>query len=110
MNITAIIPSALRTIPGRSTFWLERALATVARQTRPPAEIIVATDPGANPPQFQIPETPMPIRWIAGDIPGHQSACNAAVTGADSPLIAFLEDDDLWEQQHLEIMHGVLTA
>jgi hypothetical protein len=87
-----------------------RAIGSCLNQNRPPSEIIIATDPGVPIPEIRAGETGMPIRWVSGEIPGHQSACNAAVLAAESPLLAFLEDDDLWRPDHLKIMHDALTA
>lgn len=109
-HISLIIPSALRTIPGTDTLWLTRAIQSTLAQTLPPQEILVGLDPGVHlPGSVMALSTPAcPIRQANGDMPGHQAACNAAVKRAGSPLLAFLEDDDFWTANHLELLVQVM--
>lgn len=104
--ISVIVPSALKSAPdGR--LWLERAVASVQAQTILPCEIIVGLDPGAGPWPHQ--EGGLsPIRITHGAVKGHQAACNAAARMATGRLLAFLEDDDVFRENHLEVMAAAM--
>jgi len=98
--VSLVIPSALAPHPGGG-FWLARAVVSALKQSRPPAEVVVALDPGARLPPEVAALSPC-VRAVNGEAPGHQAASNAAVRSAGYPLVAFLEDDDTWEPWHLE--------
>ena len=57
-------------------------------------------DPGAVvPPQFTHPF----VRFVSAPAASQASALNSAASVFDHDLIAFLEDDDLWSEQFLEV-------
>lgn len=107
LPVSAIIPSALRPAPD-GKLWLERAIASVLAQTQPPKEIIIGIDPDAVlPDSFAFPNFAFfnSLRVVRGNAPGHQAAMNASVSKASYPLVAFLEDDDVWLPKHLEFLY-----
>lgn len=108
--ISVIIPSALRCIPGTSDLWLKRAIASITAQTVRPREILIGLDPGIEPPAVIPSVTPnlIPIRIVHGQRKRHQATSNAAGQRAEGALIAFLEDDDEWLPNHLEILLRVM--
>lgn len=107
--ISVIIPSALRTMPQVPGMWLWRAIRSVTAQTLRPHEIIVGLDPRVVLPDRVIDMgRSIPVSYRNGSIPGHQAAMNAAAAVALSPLLAFLEDDDEWAENHLELLAQVM--
>lgn len=107
--ISVIIPSALRKSPS-GELWLERALRSVRAQTLQPQEILIGFDPGVDLPDIPSRADTPPLHFVSGQQSGHQAASNAAVAQAKGELIAFLEDDDLWGPEHLEVMLGVMQG
>jgi glycosyltransferase involved in cell wall biosynthesis len=79
---------------------LPEALASFARQTTDePFEVIVVRDGG---PPLPLPRLPYPARSFG--LPaarGGAAARNVAVAASEAPLLAFCDDDDLWQPQHL---------
>lgn len=86
--------------------YLALALDSVLAQTRPPVRIIVVDDAStdrtpeliaayaARDPRFEI------IRFPENR--GVSAARNAALVAAETPLVAFLDGDDIWKPEHLE--------
>ena len=104
--ISVVIPSLLKKVPGSDAYWCERALKSVSEQIRQPAEILVALDPYVTLPEKLTAAYPR-LKVANSKHPTHSAATNAGVAAATSPIVAILEDDDLWGKQHLEVM---LTA
>lgn len=77
-DVTVVIPS----LPDR-TEWLERAVRSVERQSAQPAEIIVHVD---------------------HDHAGAYHARNKALARVTTPWVAFLDDDDFFHPEHLEVL------
>jgi glycosyltransferase involved in cell wall biosynthesis len=80
--VTVVIP----TIPGREK-WLERALASVAAQTYQPFATHIVTEPK--------PDDSYVCSRIA-------KARNTGLMLTETPYVAFLDDDNWWESNHLE--------
>lgn len=76
MNITAVVP----TIPGRMPL-LNRALDSIAAQTRPVDDLVV---------EFDLDRT------------GAAATRNRALQKVNTDWVAFLDDDDTWYPQHIE--------
>lgn len=100
--ISAIIPTY-----GRSPSFLSRALSSVFAQTYQPFEIIVVNDNDSCMPQyFEIKHFCTTISEIIYLETNHLGSClarNYAVEKATGNYIAFLDDDDVWLPQKLEI-------
>lgn len=100
-TVSVVIPSALRKAPD-GELWLSRALRSVAAQTVRPCEVIVGLDPGEC--WINVSSGPdglLNTIVANGTVRGHQSATNAACSVAKGDFLAFLEDDDLYEVDHL---------
>jgi hypothetical protein len=101
-RILVVIPSRLeRARDGR--YFLEKAIASIA--TQKPArdiavDVVVGIDPGAAVPLLL---TGPFVRFVSAPEASQASALNAAASLFDHDLIAFLEDDDLWSEQFLEV-------
>jgi hypothetical protein len=77
-EVTVAIPS----LPERSAS-LQRAIRSVERQTTPPADIVVHVD---------------------RERVGAAAARNAALEKVTTPWVAFLDDDDTFHRNHLEVL------
>lgn len=85
--------------------YIEQTLASVLKQSLPAAEIIVvndgSTDDGAGVALVERMAQSHPIRLLHKPNNGQSSARNFGVRESASPLIAFLDQDDIWYQSHL---------
>jgi glycosyltransferase involved in cell wall biosynthesis len=77
-GVTVVIPS----LPERAEL-LERAVRSVERQSVPPADVIVHVD---------------------HDHAGAAAARNAALAKVTTPWVAFLDDDDTFHDNHLQVL------
>lgn len=64
-------------------------------------EVLVGIDLGADPPVLE--GFDFPVRIVNGSARSAQAALNSAAARATGEYIAFLEDDDVWEPDHLEM-------
>jgi LmbE family N-acetylglucosaminyl deacetylase len=88
---------------------LHEALASLADQTYRSTEVVVVNDGGDQP---QLPSQ-FPHEVLQVDLPSNQgraAAANAGVEAASGTHIAFLDDDDLAEPEHLATLAGVVSA
>ncbi|MFH1419996.1 MAG: glycosyltransferase family 2 protein [Planctomycetota bacterium] len=100
--ISAIIPSY------NSAEVLPDAIASILAQTRPPDEIIVVND-GSEDRTAEVCERFGPdVRYICQDNAGASSARNAGIEAAGGNWLAFLDADDLWDPQKLELQIAAL--
>jgi glycosyltransferase involved in cell wall biosynthesis len=90
--ITVIIPAHNR------PHFLGEAVQSVKKQSVQPEEIIVVDD-GSTPPIADLPGA----RIIAQANAGLPAARNTGIAAAKSEWIAFLDDDDIWEPNKLEL-------
>lgn len=86
---------------------LHRAVASVLTQTATPAEIVVVDD-GSDPPCVVTDERVRVLRHDASR--GVAESRNAAIAATTSPVLAFLDDDDVWRPHALARLTGALTA
>lgn len=98
-------------IPARNRATLiERALASVFSQTRPPDEVIVVDDGSIDDTAQRVRRFGNGVVLIEAAPQGVAGARNAGVRAAASDFIAFLDSDDFWAPQHLAAMNGAITA
>jgi glycosyltransferase involved in cell wall biosynthesis len=127
MKISVIIPSRLQPNPLSQfgNLHLDNALLSVAAQQEVDVdalEVVVGLDQGALervPARFlgnPAPGQPV-IRFVESTGEGQARAVNAAVRDSTGDVLAFLEDDDLWENErlrrgleHLEQGFGFVSA
>jgi glycosyltransferase involved in cell wall biosynthesis len=100
--ISVVIPAwnAARTLP--------ETLASIAAQTRRPAEVIVVDD-GSTDATGAIARA-AGSRVLRIDHAGFAAAMNAGIAASHGSLIAFLDSDDLWTPDKLALQEATLTA
>jgi len=120
--ISVIIPSLLKpdARPGRTgQYWLSSAVSSVFRQSvvapanpQPqPMELIIAFDAASD---GRVHETEthgqVTIRYVKGARPGHAETVNTAAALATAPVMALLDDDDLWDASWLAVATAQLAT
>lgn len=85
---------------------LREAIDSVIHQTQPPEELVVVNDGSlAEDLEFLNGVTsPFPIRVLHQSNAGQSAARNRGVHAATGELLAFLDQDDLWDPRHLAIL------
>jgi glycosyltransferase involved in cell wall biosynthesis len=84
-----------------SAGWIAEALASVAAQTAPADEVLVVDD-GSTDGTAELVES-LGARCLRQANAGCAAARNAGVRAATGDLIAFLDADDLWTPEKLEV-------
>lgn len=91
--------------------WLRRAVASVLTQTHRDLELIVVNDGGADV-SHVLRELDHEGRVVSLRLPlprDRSAARNAGLSLARGEYVAYLDDDDWWESDHLEILVGALA-
>jgi glycosyltransferase involved in cell wall biosynthesis len=107
-QIDVVIPTHRRPV------LLRRALESVLAQSMPPARIWVVSDIGLSDAQAGLQD--LPPEWKTLVTPLHSQergpagSRNLGLARASSSLIAFLDDDDTWEADFLEVISRALGA
>jgi glycosyltransferase involved in cell wall biosynthesis/SAM-dependent methyltransferase len=101
------IPSIAVVIPlYNGSRHIEEALSSVFRQTVPASEIIVvddgSTDNGEGPAVVERLAKTHSVTFLRKANGGQSSARNLGVRHSNSELIAFLDQDDIWYDNHLQ--------
>lgn len=92
---------------------LAQALRSIARQTWRRTEVVVVNDGGEHPVSPEdLPEGyPLEIRLVhLPENVGRAGAAEAGVAEAKGEYVGFLDDDDVYEPEHLETLVGALRA
>ena len=103
-DVAVIIPAH------RCPSTIDAALASVAAQTRPPREVVIADDASgdATPELARAWSDRLPVTVVElTDNQGPGGARRAAIAASDSDRIALLDSDDVWMPDHLESMIGL---
>ncbi|HKR65150.1 MAG TPA: glycosyltransferase family A protein [Thermoanaerobaculia bacterium] len=105
-RVTAILP----VFNGRA--FVREAVQSVIAQTLRPVELIVVDD-GSTDGSLDALETltnvPFPIRILRQTNRGQSAARNLAAKQAEGEYLAFLDQDDRWYPQHLELLVAPLV-
>ena len=100
-SLSVIIPSREQ---AQQVQLLMRSIGSVQAQKARESlkvEVVIGIDLGAEPPALD--GFDFPIRVVEGSARSAQAALNSAAATVTSDYIAFLEDDDVWEPEHLEV-------
>ena len=103
-SVTVVIPSQLDQVHVETAdeLWLDRAIASVRKQTSSlPIKIVVGLDHGVAPPSRFLEDAP-DITFAVADEVSQAAAIDAAISKASGSYLAMLEDDDRWQQRFLE--------
>ncbi|HEX7186403.1 MAG TPA: glycosyltransferase [Thermoanaerobaculia bacterium] len=106
-RVTAILP----VFNGRR--FLREAVRSVLAQSLPPCELIVVDDGSTDSSLAELeglPPAPFPIRVLRQANAGQSAARNLAARHAEGEYLAFLDQDDHWHPQHLEMLVAPLAA
>jgi glycosyltransferase involved in cell wall biosynthesis len=102
MDIAVIIPVY------NGAKFLEETLQSVLNQSLLPQEIIVVDD-GSQDESTAIVKTFPQIKLLFNPDKGAPSARNFGLKNSNSSLIVFLDQDDLWHKDHLQILSNLLA-
>lgn len=85
---------------------LPRTIASVLAQTYPRLELVIVAAHGQTEPPDALPSTHhIPMRWIGGTRAlNRPQAANAALDAARGDCVIFLDDDDLWLPDHIQVL------
>jgi glycosyltransferase involved in cell wall biosynthesis len=90
--------------------FLAAAIESVLNQTLPPARVIVIDDGSADESATIAEGFGPPVTVLRRPPRGGPAALNDGLAESDAPLVAFLDADDLWLPQRLELQVEALTA
>jgi glycosyltransferase involved in cell wall biosynthesis len=93
----------------RSGPHLDEALASVARQSHRPLEVIVVDDGSPDASVRTIADRFPGVRYLRQANAGSGAARNAGVRAARGALIALLDHDDLWAEDKLAVQVAVIA-
>ncbi|HEX2191138.1 MAG TPA: glycosyltransferase family 2 protein [Longimicrobiaceae bacterium] len=96
-TVTVVVPTYNR------AGWLPATVASVLQQTRPPDEVLVVDDGSSDDTEAVCRAFPAPVRYLRQTNAGVSAARNRGVREARGEWVAFLDSDDLWEPEKLEV-------
>jgi glycosyltransferase involved in cell wall biosynthesis len=102
MTVSAIIPTY------NAARWIARAIDSVLSQTHPVDEIIVVDDGSTDNTAEVVAGFGERVRYIRQSNGGPAKARNTGIRAATTEWVAFLDADDWWETQKLELQMAAL--
>ena len=103
-RVSVIIPTF-----NRARF-LQESVASVLAQTSPVHEIIIVDDGSTDETADVVSSMPSTVRYICQQNSGPSAARNRGAAISTGEYLAFLDSDDLWESDKIEIQLGVLQS
>jgi glycosyltransferase involved in cell wall biosynthesis len=101
MDIAVIIPLY------NGSRWIRQTLQAVVSQSRPPSEIVVVDD-GSTDDSPAIALSFAGVKLLRNPGKGSHQSRNFGLQQTTAPLVAFLDQDDLWHRDHLQILGQIL--
>jgi len=102
-----VVSVLVRTMPGCGGR-LQEAVASIAGQTYQPIQLVIVEDGGDTATAFveatRASQRFVEVRYVSLPKSGRCKAGNAALAAATGELICFLDDDDLFYADHLEVL------
>jgi glycosyltransferase involved in cell wall biosynthesis len=99
--ISVIIPTYNR------ASYIERAMDSVTRQTRPPDELIIVDDGSTDTTNQRVAEAArkasFPVRLIRQENKGAAAARNLGIKHAQGDILCFLDSDDWWDRKKISL-------
>ncbi len=83
--------------------WIRSTLKSVFRQTRPPSEVIVVNDGSTDGSAAVVKEFPG-VRLVDNLEKGANLARRHGLSLSSAPLVAMLDQDDIWHPRHLALL------
>jgi glycosyltransferase involved in cell wall biosynthesis len=102
MEISAIIPTYNRAAT------LGQAIESVLRQTQPVQEIIVVDDGSTDETRELVASFSGRVRYIFQENRGASAARNTGIRAATCPWLAFLDSDDYWMPEKIQLQEEAL--
>ena len=102
MNISVIMPCH------NCEPWIQDALKSAAGQSRQPNEIIVIDDKSTDGSVEKVEESGISVKLIRTQYGNAAASRNEGVQQATGDWVAFLDADDIWLENHLEIASSIL--
>lgn len=103
-SVTVIIPTYNRAP------WLPETIASILNQTYPPAEVLIVDDGSTDETEAVCTAFPEPVRYIRQSNAGVSAARNRGVREAKHDWIAFVDSDDVWEPNKLEVQLAAMRS
>jgi len=108
------VPGAISVVMAlyRGEQYVRDALESIAVQTHPPLEVIVVDDgsPDGSVALIESLDLPIDVRIVRQGNAGQSAARNTGIRAARGEFVAFLDQDDLWRPDHLEVLIGSMGS
>jgi len=96
-DVSAVIPVY------NNSEYISAAVKSVLGQTRPPSEVIVVDDGSTDDTRQELAKFGKNIKYVYQENRGEPAARNRGIREAKCEWIAFLDGDDLWRENKLEL-------
>jgi glycosyltransferase involved in cell wall biosynthesis len=96
-SVSVIVPAYNR------ASWLPDTVASILRQTHPPAEVIIIDDGSTDDTEAVCARFTEPVRYIRQANSGAAAARNRGMSEATGEWFAFIDSDDLWAPNKLAV-------